>query len=210
MRLQPLALISTSVLTVVAAPALVADPGALDRYDCHNDAETGEYHCHGDSALASLGGIAVGAGMRSSVWWYQDEGTTNVFVGPSIDLEAGRGAFALQGGYHYKTLINGDTDIDLAGWDLGVKVGPGVTRYGSKYYLTSGYFFESLRRPGRENAGISGFYFGLGAGYNWDKLGVDVQLDWNNNAGYEDYWEKQGNPADMQTISLRTFLTYRF
>lgn len=207
MRPQPLALLPLSLLVTTV---VLADPGALDRFDCHDHAETGEYHCHGDEALADLGGFAIGLGARSSVWVYDGESSVNLFTGPSIELEAGLGAFALQGGYHYKTLANSDDEINLAGWDLGAKLGRSVARYGTKYYLAGGYFYESLRRPDEENYAISGFYLGIGGGYNWDNLGLDVQLDWHNNTGYEEFWEDEGDPADMQAVALRTFLSYRF
>lgn len=207
MRLQSLALFSVSAL---AGPALFADPGALDRFDCHDHAQTGVYHCHGDEALASLGGVAVGLGLRSSIWTYGGESAVNLFAGPSIEVEAGLGSFAVQAGYHYKTLANSDDDISLIGWDLGAKIGRSVSRYGAKYYLAGGYFYESLEREGDDDHGISGFYLGGGGGYNWDSIGADIQLDWHTPAGYEDYWDEQDNPADMQVISVRAFLSYRF
>lgn len=210
MRLQYPTLFSAAVLSVLVTPKVFADPGVLDRFDCHDHAETGQYHCHGNSALASLGGVAIGAGLRSSVWTYQGENAVNIFTGPSIEAEAGLGAFAVQAAYHYKTLVKGDDDINLVGWDVGIKAGRSVARYGAKYYIAGGYFFESLRRPDEENYPISGFYLGLGTGYNWDNFGADIQLDWHNSAGYENYWEDQNDPVKMQTIALRTYLTYRF
>lgn len=193
-----------------AASLALADPGALDRFDCHDHAETDEYHCHGDEAMADLGGLAIGLGARTSTWIYDGEDTINLFTGPAIEFQAGIGAFALQGGYHYKTLANSDEDIDLVGWDFGAKLGRGVARYGTKLYATAGYFSESLRRSGEDNYSISGFYLGAGTGYNWDTLGADIQVDWHSNSRYEDYWDDWGNPADMQALSIRTYLSYRF
>jgi len=209
MRRLPRLFLSSAVLACTA-PLTLADPGALDRFDCHDHAETGEYHCHGDEALADLGGLAIGLGGRATTWIYDGEETYNLFIGPSIDIEAGLGIFAIQGSYHYKSLVNSDDEIYLAGWDIGAKVGRGVARYGNKYYVAAGYFAESLRRPDEEDYSISGFYAGGGGGYNWDQFGFDVQVDWHSNSGYEEYWDDQGEPADLLVFVIRSSLTYRF
>ncbi|WP_394170858.1 hypothetical protein [Saccharospirillum alexandrii] len=202
-----LSLPMATLAALVIHPTAWADPGALDRFDCHNDAVTGEYHCHGDEALADLGGFAIGAGVRSSVWVYPDESEYDAFVGPSLDIEAGIGAFALQGSYHYKQIVTSDSDVYLIGWDIGAKLGRGVARYGTKYYGSLGYYSESVEQDGFEDTQISGFYVGGGGGYNWDELGLDIQADWHFGDNYEEFFN--GN-VDVQTISIRTVLSYRF
>ncbi len=212
MRFMPRPLLPIAVLAF-SAPLVSADPGALDRFDCHNDADTGEYHCHGDEALADLGGLAMGLGGRATAWIYQGEDSYNLFMGPSLDVEFGLGAFAVQGSYHYKTLVNSDDEIYLAGWDVGAKVGRSVARYGTKYYAAAGFFSESLRRPNEENYSISGFYAGGGGGYNWDEYGFDVQVDWHSNSGYEEFFvdnPEEGAEPDMLVFAIRSSLTYRF
>lgn len=196
-----------SLAALVIHPMASADPGALDRFDCHNDAETGEYHCHGDEALADLGGFAIGAGVRSSVWVGIGGDKPPIFSGPSIDLEAGLGAFAIQGSYHYKTLLNYSDPLTLVGWDVGAKFGRGVARYGTKYYGSLGYFTESVREDGEQDISISGFYAGAGGGYNWDQIGLDIQADWHFSDGYS---ESGLTNEDVQTISIRSILSYRF
>jgi hypothetical protein len=203
-------LIPALLLGGLTSATALADPGALDRWGCHNDGETGEYHCHGDESRASLGGIAIGAGLRTASWFYLGENNLNLFTGPSVDVEAGIGSFALQASYHYKVLVNSDDDITLSGWDVGAKVGRSVARYGYKLYGAAGYFYESLRRPDEDNYGLSGFYAGVGTGYNWANYGLDVQLDWHSPNGYEQFWEDQDEPADIQAFSLRTVFSYRF
>lgn len=210
MRLLSRPLIPALLLSGLYPFAAIADPGVLDRWGCHNDAITGEYHCHGDEARASLGGIAVGVGLRSATWFYLGESTLNLFTGPSIDVEAGLGSFALQASYHYKVLVNSNDEITLSGWDVGAKVGRSVARYGFKLYGAGGYFYESLQRPDESNYGLSGFYAGIGTGYNWASYAVDVHLDWHSPAGYEKFWEDQNEPADIQAFSLRTVFSYRF
>lgn len=194
-----------ALATLIVHPIVWADPGALDRFDCHNDATTGEYHCHGEDALADLGGFAIGAGVRTSVWVFTEESTYEAFVGPSIDIEAGLGAFALQGSYHSKQLVTGSAALYLVGWDLGAKIGRGVARYGTKYYGSFGYFTESAQQKDEDDVSISGFYLGAGGGYNWDEIGLDVQADWQLSDGFSDF-----DDEDVQTVSIRTVLSYRF
>lgn len=194
-----------TLAALVIHPMAWADPGALDRFDCHNDAVTGEYHCHGDEALADLGGFAIGAGVRSSVWVFTEDSTYEAFVGPSLDIEAGIGAFALQGSYHYKQLVTDSADIYLVGWDIGAKIGRGVARYGTKYYGSLGYFTESAQQEGNPDVSISGFYVGAGGGYNWDEIGLDVQADWHLSDGFSEFAE-----SEVETVSIRTVLSYRF
>jgi hypothetical protein len=195
-----------AALASLVVPSLSwADPGALDRFDCHNDAITGEYHCHGEDALADLGGFAIGAGIRSSVWLFTEDSEYEAFIGPSIDIEAGLGAFALQGSYHYKQLVTSSSEINLVGWDIGAKIGRGVARYGTKYYGSFGYFTESAQQEGNDDVSISGFYVGGGGGYNWDEIGLDFQADWHLSDGFSDY-----AGSDVQTVSIRSVVSYRF
>jgi hypothetical protein len=194
-----------ALASLVVSSLSWADPGALDRFDCHDDAVTGEYHCHGEDALADLGGFAIGAGLRSSVWLFTESSEYEAFIGPSIDIEAGIGAFALQGSYHYKQLVTSSSEINLVGWDIGAKIGRGVARYGTKYYGSFGYFTESAQEDGEDDVSISGFYVGAGGGYNWDEIGLDFQADWHLSEGFTEFANDE-----VQTVSIRSVVSYRF
>jgi len=211
-------------LAIVAASGLVslasADVGVLDKYECHDHSETGQYHCHGDANLAKLGGLIVGLDARAQGWSTGDN-ELFLFAGAAVNAEYSYRWLALTGSYFYLPLVSGvdDSSVDFdnsvaqQGWEAGLKVGPGVGRLGSKVYATAGWSSAELSDSGdaSNDATLAGYYVGAGFGANTQTLVFDVIGTYRDSAAVSDYLAEQlGDRTDVVNFDIRVALGWRF
>jgi len=210
-------------LAIVAASGLVsfasADVGVLDKYECHDHGETGQYHCHGATDLAKLGGLIVGLDARAQGWSIGGDELI-LFAGAAVNAEYSYRWLALTGSYFYLPMVNNDgssVDFDNSvaqqGWEAGLKVGPGVGRLGSKVYATAGWSRAELTDSGdaSNDATLAGYYVGAGFGANTQTLVFDVIGTYRDPAAVNDFLaDQQGDPTDVVNFDIRVALGWRF
>ena len=210
--------LSTIALSSLSAVTL-ADVGALDKYECHDNHDNGEYHCHGPEKLAKLGGIIIGADSRFQAWSTNDD--LYLFLGFGINAEYNHNWFAATGSYFFMPLVTSideenvdfDDTVYQSGFELGVKAGPGVGRYGSKSYLMAGWSVSEITDSGdsANNGELSGYYVGAGFGYNSDTLTFDLAATYRDPSTIKDYLEDLGNfDGDVSAYDVRASLGWRF
>jgi len=208
---------------ILAASGLVslasADVGVLDKYECHDHSETGQYHCHGDADLAKLGGFAVGLDTRAQGWSIGGDELI-LFAGAAVNTEYSYRWLALTGSYFYLPMVNDndssvnfDNSIVQRGWEAGLKVGPGVGRLGSKIYATAGWSSAKLTDSfdSSNDASLSGYYVGAGFGANTRALVFDVLGSYRDSAAVSDYLtDRLGDRTDVVNFDIRIALGWRF
>lgn len=204
-------------LTALGSSFAAADVGALDRYECHKHAETGKYHCHGNADLAKLGGLVLGADLRTEGW------STNeafyMFIGIAGNVEYNYRWAAVTGSYFFMPMVTNaesleyDDSIYQQGWAAGIKLGPGVGRLGPKYYVTTGWRSAQITDTGNSNndGTFSGYYVGAGTGVNTRTMAFDLVATYYDAAELEDYLgETQGNTLSVNSFDIRASLGWRF
>jgi hypothetical protein len=207
------------VATTGLASFVTADVGVLDKYECHDHSETGEYHCHGAADLAQLGGFIMGLDARAQGWSTGND-ELFVFAGAALNAEYSYRWLALTGSYFYLPMVNDDdSDVDFdksvaqQGWEAGLKVGPGVGRLGSKVYATAGWSSAELTDSGdaSNDASLAGYYVGAGFGANTRTLVFDVIGTYRDPAAVSDYLADQlGERNDVVNFDIRVALGWRF
>lgn len=196
-----------------------ADVGALDKYECHNHHETGEYHCHGPNKLAKLGGVIVSADTRFQAWSTPDD--LYLFLGLGANAEYNYKWFAVNGSYFFMPLVTSidsedvefDDTVYQSGFELGVKAGPGVGRYGSKSYVMAGWSISDITDTGdsANDGSLSGYYVGAGFGFNSETFTLDISASYRDPSTIEDYLKDQGDFDDsVFAYDARVALGWRF
>lgn len=218
--MKKLAKLSTALIGLCGFTQLAyADVGALDKYECHNDKETGEYHCHGPADLAKLGGFIIGADTRIQGWSTDDD--LFMFAGVALNGEYNYRWFAVTGSYFFMPMVTGlnsdsvdfDDTVIQQGWEAGIKAGPGVGRLGSKVYVTGGWSFANITDTGNSDndTSLSGYYVGGGFGYNTQTLVLDVSATYRGSSDVKDYIEEQqGSTSSVLVYDVRLGLGWRF
>lgn len=206
---------SLAVAVALAAGSYTfADVGVLDKYECHDHQQTGEYHCHGPADLAKLGGFIVGADARVQ-GWSAGNGDLFLFAGIAANAEYNYKWMAVTGSYFYMPLV---TDVESGtvndavvqqGWEAGVKLGPGVGRLGSKYYITAGWSSPQLDNEGA-TSDLSGYYAGVGFGANTNGLVFDVVATYRDATKAEEFLASEGTDTDVLSFDTRLSLGWRF
>jgi len=197
-----------------------ADVGVLDKYECHDHGETGQYHCHGPADLAKLGGLVLGLDTRAQGWSTGGE-ELFVFAGAALNAEYTHRWLALTGSYFYLPLVSGvagtsvdfDQSVAQQGWEAGLKLGPGVGRLDSKLYATAGWSNAELTDSGdsTNDVTLAGYYIGAGVGRNTKALSVDLIGTYRDPAAVIDYLTKQtGSRTDVVHFDIRLALGWRF
>lgn len=210
---------AAAVTMTLASASAFADVGVLDRYECHDHQQTGQYHCHGPSDLAKLGGFVAGADVRVQGWSVAN-GDVYLFAGIAANLEYNYRWFAVTGSYFAMPMVTNvdaddvtfDDSVMQQGWEVGVKAGPGVGRKGSKLYVTGGWSSAELTDSGdaSNNTTLSGYYAGLGFGANTTSLSFDALATYRDPSSVKSFLENQGTPDDVLVFDTRLTLGWRF
>lgn len=212
--------ISAATATLALTGTLAsADVGVLDRYQCHNHQQTGQYHCHGPADLAKLGGFVAGADTRVQAWSVAS-GDTYLFAGIAANAEYNYRWAAVTGSYFVMPMVTGvdsddvtfDDSVMQQGWEIGAKVGPGVGRKGSKFYVTAGWSNAQLTDSGNpdNDTTLSGYYAGVGFGANTTTLAVDAVATYRDPSSVMTFLEGQGTSDDVLVFDTRVSVGWRF
>jgi hypothetical protein len=207
------------ILSTCLAASLRADVGTLDKYECHNHQKTGEYHCHGPSYLAKLGGFIIGADMRLQSWLAGNR--ASLFTGIGINAEYNYRWLGLTAAYYYLPLIDAvnnsnvslDDSIVQRGWEIGLKAGPNVGRYGSKLYLLGGWSMAEIKADDAAyNGSLNSYFIGPGTGYNTKTIAVDVAATYRDPYVVRSYAEDKLNidSNDLNSFDIRLSAGWRF
>jgi len=201
-----LACMAIGLLTAV--PAL-ASPGAVDRYDCHRDAETRQYHCHGVLGAAKQSHLLIGGQLANSTWLWGD-GPANSFAGPAVTVEWALNSIAARGSYGYNRHLTGDTEFGVSGWDLAIKLGHGLARVGNHLFVQGGYTTQRLNYPDKSFLPFGGIQMGVGWVSVSEKFAFDVTLLYQDPAPLEQLWAELKFSGEVLAFKATLGLYLRF
>lgn len=206
-------IVSLIALTGAASFSL-ADVGVLDKYDCHKHQQTKQYHCHGDADNAKLGGFIVSAGAGTQIW---SVGSNSIYLlaGAGVTGEYTHMWYAVTASYYGKYLLTEDLEANESvlqtGWDAGVKVGPGVGRIGTKNYVLAGWSGSTLTNDSdNTTAELGGYYVGVGTGYNWTAMSLDINVVYNDPTKANAYVEETQSESVAYDLGVKASLGARF
>lgn len=94
---------------------------------------------------------------------------------------------------------------EASGYDLLVLGGINLIENGFKAYVSAGFFREEWEEYGFKET-FSGPQFGLGVGYNWEKVSVDLSLNFRDSSDYDDFWVPDTSSVTSSLLSA----SYRF
>ena len=215
-----LQLSSVTAAVLASGSIVLADVGELDKYDCHDHRETGQYHCHGSADSAKMGGFVLAADVRTQAWSTSDN-ELFLFGGISVNAEYNHNWFAATAGYHFMPLISGvsgnnvqfNDAVVLQGFEVGVKAGPGVGRLGSKAFVTAGWSQSEISDSGdaSHNSDLPGYYVGAGFGTNTRSMSFELTVAYRDPTVVADYLAKVENfSGDVVSIDTRANIGWRF
>ena len=179
-----------------------ATPGAVDQYDCHRNYQTDKYHCHGSEQNAKQSHSLFGVSSRNDIWLY-DNGPLNLFSGGAGEMEFGFNHVALHAGYGYQVHITGDTNYTLTGWDIGVKVGPNISRLGLHPYADIGYFNQSYQILNNPAIRFGGWQYGGGLIWNRNAIAFDLRLLNKTTGNLERIWDNLNGSGLTTHLSMQ-------
>ncbi|WP_320824342.1 hypothetical protein [Reinekea sp.] len=193
---------------LTAVPAF-ASPGSVDRFDCHQNQDTHEYHCHGALEAAKKRHLLIG-GQFTAVNWRWDDGPANNFVGPAVTVEWALDSIALRGTYGYSRHLTGDTDFGVSGWDLGLKLGSGLARVGNHLFIQAGYAAQRLNYPDKSFWPFGGISMGVGWVRVSEKFAFDATLLYQDSGALEQLWEELNFPGEVLSLKATLGFYLRF
>jgi hypothetical protein len=198
------------IVALFAAPTLVlASPGAIDEYGCHRDSAK-VYHCHGDFKQAKRVHTLLGVSAKSTTWFYAD-GPANFFIGPSLEAEFALDAIALRVGWAYQPLAFGASGYSLTGWDIGVKLGKGLSRLGRHGFVELGYYHNNFNQADNSVALLNSYQLGAGFIINTNNGSFDGKLIFRDAAPVHDYWNEVANvPTEVGQYAFSMGVYRRF
>jgi hypothetical protein len=186
-----------------------ATPGAVDKYDCHRDFQTNEYHCHGSEDASKQHHVLLGVVLNSDVWTY-DDGPFNAFLGASGRVEVARSFFGIYGSWAKQSHITGATNYSIYGWDTGLKLGPSISRVGLHPFVDVGYYALNYELPTGDLYPFQGLQYGAGLAFNQPNLAMDVKLLNRDAAGLKNIWVELGEPGLTYNVSVQLGAYLRF
>jgi hypothetical protein len=209
-----LAIIVSLISLMGIASFSAADVGVLDKYDCHKHQQTNQYHCHGNADNAKLGGLIISAGGRSQVWSIGDN-SVYLLGGAGVTAEYSHMWYAVTASYYAKYLMTADLETNESvlqkGWDAGIKLGSGVGRVGTKKYLMAGWSSSTLTNSSdNTTADLGGYYVGVGTGYNWPTMSLDVNVVYNDPTKANAYVESEQSETVSYDLGAQVSLGARF
>ncbi|WP_411743156.1 hypothetical protein [Reinekea sp.] len=186
-----------------------SSPGAIDQYGCHRD-KANVYHCHGDLTQAKRIHTLLGVGLKSTNWFYSD-GPANIFIGPSLETELAFDAVAIRTGWTYQPLFFAAKDYSLSGWDMGVKIGKGLSRLGKHGFLEVGYFHNQFKQANGNVNLLNGYQLGAGFIFNKENWSFDGKFLFRDASSLSDYWNNEINiPTKVADYSFSIGAYRRF
>jgi hypothetical protein len=189
--------IGISVFFTLAVKAF-ASPGVVDEYDCHINA--GVYHCHGDEKLAKKVHALLGISSKSTSWFYSD-GPANFFIGPSIETELAFSRVALRASWARQPLVFGTNGYLLSGWDVGVKLGKGLSRIGKHGFVELGYYHSDFSLTDSTTTVFNSYQLGIGVILNKEHWSFDGKLLYRDPTPVENYWNDDANiPTSLNQL----------
>jgi len=201
-----LACLAIGCLTAVP---VFASPGAVDRYDCHRDPDTRQYHCHGALAAAKQSHLLIGGQLAASTWLW-DDGPANRFAGPAVTVEWALNSIALRGSYGYSRHLTGDAEFGVSGWDLGIKLGNGLARVGNHLFFQAGYAAQRLNYPDNSFLPFGGIQMGVGWVRVSEKFVFDATLLYQDPTALEELWREFNFPGDVLSLKATMGFYLRF
>jgi hypothetical protein len=192
-----------------AAPHATASTGVVDRYDCHRDPQTREYHCHGSPENAKRSHVLIGAVSSSDLWLYSN-GPYSLFTGAGIQLELAHDFAAVYGNYSFRVHVTGQDFYENSGWEAGIKLGPHISRLGLHPYATAGYFSHAFILPSQYSYDFQGLQYGVGLLWNNEKTGLDLRIQNRNSDALASVWDELGAPGLTHDISIQLSANLRF
>lgn len=198
-----------SALALLYAPVAFASTGVVDRYDCHRDPQTREYHCHGTPANAKRSHFLLGAISSSDLWLYSN-GPFSLFTGAGVQLEMAYDHAAVYGNYSYRVHVTGQDFYENSGWETGIKLGPEIARLGLHPYFTAGYFSHAFILPSQYSYAFQGLQYGAGLVWNHEKTGFDLRVQYRSPGELAAVWQELGAPGLTHDISIQLSANLRF
>lgn len=178
-------------LLAFASGFVWASPGAVDQYDCHRDPQTNLYHCHGSQDQSQQTHVLIGIANVTDIWIY-DNGPSNVFSGGSAQLEYANKFIAGYGSYNYQVHVTGNIGYRISGWDLGLKLGPNISRLGIHPYVAAGVNGYRFTLPSETFATYGGFEYGGGVIWNFSGFAMDARVMYRDPSSLADVWTGWG------------------
>jgi hypothetical protein len=186
-----------------------SSPGSIDEYGCHRDNEN-VYNCHCDINQAKRIHTLMGVSINSTVWFYND-GPANFFIGPSLETELAFDAVALRAGWAHQPLMFAANGYTLNGWDVGVKLGKGLSRLGKHGFLEIGYFHNQFHQADGNTTLLNGYQLGAGYILNMDKWSFDGKFIYRDASKLKDYWNNDVNiPTEVANYTFSIGAYRRF
>jgi hypothetical protein len=198
-----------AALLYTVATVAWSSPGAIDQYGCHRDSAN-VYHCHGDFKQAKRIHTLIGVGAKSTTWFYSD-GPANFFIGPSLEAELAFDALAVRAGWTYQPLLFAASNYSLSGWDIGVKLGKGLSRIGNHGFLELGYFHNQFNQANGNVNLLNGYQLGVGFILNKENWSFDGKFMFRDATDLRDYWNNEVNiPTEVADYSFSLGVYRRF
>lgn len=192
----------TLMLTI---PTLViASPGIVDDYDCHEGGPDNQYHCHGSDDAAKVSHLLIG-GTFSADSWHYGNGPMNLFAGVGVAVELANDFVAGYARWASQPHYTGDSGYRLSGWQAGVKLGSGIARIGLHPYGQLGYFSQQYQLVDSRVFDLAGFQFGGGVIQNFKNAAVDFSISYRDPRPAQQIWVDLDAPG--LTAHLSTQLT---
>lgn len=188
---------------------LWATPGAVDRYNCHSTPGLDDYHCHGTDDETEQNHFLIGIASPHDLWSY-DDGPSNTFSGAAVGIEYGDRFFAGYGQYSYQVHVTGNDDYLISGFDVGLKAGPEITRFGVHPYVTVGYFTYRYTLPSEFYVSFSGLQYGGGLIWNSPGFSADARLLYRNPQEIQDIWTGWGVSGPTSHLSGQVGIYLRY
>lgn len=99
-------------------------------------------------------------------------------------------------------------DVTATGLDAQVQLGSHFLDEGWRRWASFGFFSETWRAPGRSLT-VQGLSAGLGAGYAWPKVQLDLQAAWRSPESSHGRLTELGMAADRTAFAVQLGLSWR-
>ncbi len=202
---------SILVLCLTVPGAVQATPGAIDKYGCHRNVQTHEYHCHKDQASVLPYHSLLGLTLSSDLWTYENSNDpVNFFGGIGLAAEYAYKFIGVYGDATYKPHWTGIKEFYLSGWSIGLKLGPSLSDLGAHPYATMGYFAETFNTDTSSTYDLSGYQLGAGLIYNFSRFAIDGRALYRNPESTQEMWTNYEAPGLDQHLGFELSAYIRF
>lgn len=164
-------------------------------------------------ALAADGGTLIIGNFEADLT-VETSGAALMYTGAPSDNAAIRFAY-------YSLDVDKISDIqvdggDVKGYDLQLLLGTGLNSTGFKAYFAPGYFSETVSFDGVDaERDFSGLQLGLGFGYNWEAVSLELWANWRDGKDYDEFLaefvpEELADELDTKVASAGLSVSVRF